>query len=217
VNADRFWLCWSPHQNAYHIDDEASCLAFNQGAHARRAKPHFLPLAIFDSRQEASAVVGRLIEERNRRAKTRTFSLEHLVRSGAWVFLDLDVPRLVRQWDSNLPDRESGERFVGGLRPVGFFADESDAARFCHEFQSRIEPERLRPQGDVLDLKSVFSVGAWIVRESSSGDLRETSVRPADLETVVAWLALAEFAPLTIQLIEEREAGSEADNAEAVE
>jgi hypothetical protein len=139
-------------------------------------------------------------------------NLDAFVHFGAWVFLDPDVPRVDRFYDSNLPDHEAGSRFVGGLQPVAFFTDGLDALKFVHEVRARIVPATLPPSGDVLVLESVFASGVRIVRDPATGEVRETRSQPASHDNVLAWICRSDLAPLALEILD----NTDDDQAEKV-
>ena len=60
MKAERFWLCWSPTQNTYSVDSEAYGLRSNQNAHANGRRVDYVVLDVFESEQEARAVMAAL-------------------------------------------------------------------------------------------------------------------------------------------------------------
>jgi hypothetical protein len=67
VSAGRFWLCWSPSQQAVHIEDEADGCENNLRAFVLNQPVDFVPLAVFDTHNAASKFALHIQEMRNRR------------------------------------------------------------------------------------------------------------------------------------------------------
>ena len=64
---NRFWLCWSPQQNCFHIESEAEGLRTNQDAFAEDSKVDYVPIGIFHSREAADATASRFRDEMEQR------------------------------------------------------------------------------------------------------------------------------------------------------
>jgi hypothetical protein len=60
MDTERVWLCWSFRQACPHIEREAEGLRVNLEAFALNRPVDYVPIAIFNSREEASAFVAKL-------------------------------------------------------------------------------------------------------------------------------------------------------------
>ena len=67
MSAERVWLCWSPTQQAVDVRDEAESCEMNLRAFVLNQPVGFIPLAVFDNRDEARKFASQVQEMRNQR------------------------------------------------------------------------------------------------------------------------------------------------------
>jgi hypothetical protein len=73
MNNGKYWLCWSPRQNAFHIESEADGLTRNRRSFTDDRKPDFMPIGLFLGPVEANAEADRLTPILRLRDKKRGF------------------------------------------------------------------------------------------------------------------------------------------------
>jgi hypothetical protein len=71
MNSERYWLCWSFRQARPHIEREAEGLRVNLEAFTQNRAVDYVPIAIFNSREEASAFVAKLSEVMQQRFEAK--------------------------------------------------------------------------------------------------------------------------------------------------
>lgn len=64
---DRSWACWSPQQQCVHLERERDALEINLRAFALNRVVEYVPLAIFDSQDEARKFLSQIQAIRDRR------------------------------------------------------------------------------------------------------------------------------------------------------
>ena len=69
MSARRVWLCWSPSQQAFHIETEADGLKINLRAFVENRPVDFIPIAIFGSRKSANKFTEQIKPIRNGRLR----------------------------------------------------------------------------------------------------------------------------------------------------
>lgn len=65
---NKYWLCWSHRQNAFHIETIATGVKINRVAFKANSKPDHIPIGIFATAKEANDEAERLtpvIKERD--------------------------------------------------------------------------------------------------------------------------------------------------------
>ena len=67
MSAERVWLCWSPSQQAVHIETEAEGCKTNLCAIVLNRTADYVPLAVFPNREAASKFARQIQDIRNKR------------------------------------------------------------------------------------------------------------------------------------------------------
>ncbi len=70
--SENHWLCWSPRQNAFHVESETDGLKTNRRAFRENSKLDYIPIGKFSDIDQACAEADRLRNVlRERDAKRR--------------------------------------------------------------------------------------------------------------------------------------------------
>ncbi|MBI1177846.1 hypothetical protein GC207_10465 [bacterium] len=69
ATGERWWASWSPLQHCVHLEREHEALETNLRAFALNRVVEYVPLAIFDSEEEARAFLSAVQEIRDRRSR----------------------------------------------------------------------------------------------------------------------------------------------------
>ncbi len=67
MSTGRVWLCWSPSQQAVHVEDEGEGCKNNLRAFVLNQPVDFVPLAVFKTRAAANKLVRQIQEMRKQR------------------------------------------------------------------------------------------------------------------------------------------------------
>lgn len=67
MSAERVWLCWSPSQQAVHIESEAEGCKTNLRAFVLNQPIDYVPLAVFPNREAASEFARQIQAVRKKR------------------------------------------------------------------------------------------------------------------------------------------------------
>ena len=73
MNIEKYWLCWSPRQNAFHIESEADGEQTNREAFFEDRPSDFVPIGHFTTSEAAHAEADRLTPILRERDKKRGF------------------------------------------------------------------------------------------------------------------------------------------------
>lgn len=67
MSAERVWLCWSPTEQAVHIESEAEGCKTNLRAFVLNRPIDFVPLAVFPNQEAAREFARQIQDIRNKR------------------------------------------------------------------------------------------------------------------------------------------------------
>ena len=68
MNNEKHWLCWSPRQNAFHIETESDGVRINRTAFVENRSLDYFPIGVFETEDEACAqadCLQKILEERD--------------------------------------------------------------------------------------------------------------------------------------------------------
>lgn len=74
MNTEKYWLCWSPRQNAFHIESETDGARRNRRSFIEDRRPDYMPIGLFSDRKEANAEADRLTPILRQRDEKEGFS-----------------------------------------------------------------------------------------------------------------------------------------------
>ena len=70
---EKYWLCWSPRQNALHVESEEDGARRNRQSFDGNRKPDYITIGVFPNDVEACAEAGRLTPILRKRDENRGF------------------------------------------------------------------------------------------------------------------------------------------------
>lgn len=81
MNNEKHWLCWSPLQNALHIESQADGLRINLEAFTENRRLDYIPIGVFETEDEACAQADRLQKIMEQRDAQRSLQPHPLSQS----------------------------------------------------------------------------------------------------------------------------------------
>ena len=78
MSAERVWLCWSPSQQAVHIESEAEGCKTNLRAFVLNQPTDYVPLAVFPNREAACEFAQQVQDIRNKRQHGETRDMKEV-------------------------------------------------------------------------------------------------------------------------------------------
>ena len=73
MKTEKYWLCWSPRQNALHVESEEDGARRNRQSFNDDRKPDYITIGVFPNSDEACAEARRLTPILRERDKKRPF------------------------------------------------------------------------------------------------------------------------------------------------